>query len=119
MDLTNLDISQYVWDEGYLWNEASDILFRATSSPRKEVSSLNANRNAPATSFDDFQESVNDAWDLGDDEFCVISGKNEKILNLTISSLCNLVSYFRCKNLKENGPINCCKCDQPSQNTEC
>ena len=87
MDLPNPDISPYVWNEGYLWNEASDILFRATSSPRKEVSSLNANRNAPATSFDDFQESVNDAWDLGDDEFCVISGKNGKTFKTEITKI--------------------------------
>nr|CAD7415109.1 unnamed protein product [Timema poppensis] len=26
-----------------------------------------------STSFQDFQESVNDAWDVGDDEFCMVS----------------------------------------------
>lgn len=62
-----------VFDEGYWWDEVSTYFFRASSSPRKD-STLNAVRNAPATSFDDFQQSVNDAWDLGDDEFCVISG---------------------------------------------
>lgn len=74
MDLPYHEYSPYTLNEGFLWNEASDILFRASSSPRKEISSQNANRNAPATSFDDFQQSVDDAWDLGDDEFCVISG---------------------------------------------
>lgn len=27
-----------------------------------------------SNSFQDYQESVSDAWDLGDDEFCIISG---------------------------------------------
>lgn len=40
------------------------------SSPRKE-----GGQKKPETSdsFQDYQESVNDAWDCGDDEFCVIS----------------------------------------------
>ena len=71
-----IEFSQYdyAWEEGQFWNEIVSIFFRASSSPRKESSSVNSNRAAPATSFDDFQESVSDAWDLGDDEFCVISG---------------------------------------------
>lgn len=73
------ELSQFdhSWDEGYFWNEVSTLFFssRASSSPRKEVTATSAHRNTPATSFDDFQESVSDAWDLGDDEFCVISGK--------------------------------------------
>ena len=64
-----------VFDEGYWWDEVSTYFFRASSSPRKD-SALSAVRNAPAASFDDFQQSVNDAWDLGDDEFCVISGNS-------------------------------------------
>ena len=95
LELTDLN---HVIDEGYWWDEVSSYLFssgtrshkpfensnlsfiptsRASSSPRKDSASstLSAIRNAPATSFDDFQQSVDDAWDLGDDEFCVISGK--------------------------------------------
>ena len=63
--------------EGKWWDElANFFIFRASSSPRKEASTTGTGKNAPATSFDDFQESVNDAWDLGDDEFCVISGNS-------------------------------------------
>ncbi|KAG0726898.1 TBC1 domain family member 22B [Chionoecetes opilio] len=40
------------------------------SSPRKEAGPRKAETN---DSFQEFQESVNDAWDCGDDEFCVIS----------------------------------------------
>lgn len=73
-----IELSQfdYAWDEGFYWNELASLFNRASSSPRKENSTTSANRHAPATSFDDFQLSVNDAWDLGDDEFCVISGKS-------------------------------------------
>jgi len=80
----NIELLEFagVFDEGYWWDEVSTYFYRASSSPRKD-STLNAARNAPAASFDDFQQSVNDAWDLGDDEFCVISG------NLFISIYCH------------------------------
>lgn len=42
-------------------------------SPRKEVRTVTQHNPTSATSFQDFQESVNDAWDIGDDEFCNIS----------------------------------------------
>jgi len=63
---------------------------RASSSPRKD-SALSAVRNAPAASFDDFQQSVNDAWDLGDDEFCVISDVkiSKKMAQSTAASVIN------------------------------
>ena len=33
-------------------------------------------RPATAASFQDFQASVSDAWELDDDEFCKISGNH-------------------------------------------
>lgn len=65
----------FAWEEGIYWDEILSAVFptRASSSPRKEVNNTTT-KSAPAASFDDFQESVNDAWDLGDDEFCIISG---------------------------------------------
>lgn len=42
-------------------------------SPRKEVRSSSHHNSGSSTSFQDFQESVSDAWDIGDDEFCNIS----------------------------------------------
>uniref|UniRef100_A0A146LDU1 TBC1 domain family member 22B n=2 Tax=Lygus hesperus TaxID=30085 RepID=A0A146LDU1_LYGHE len=45
-------------------------------SPRKELKVISYNPS-PSTSFQDFQQSINDAWDPGDDEFCNIS--NAKI----------------------------------------
>nr|XP_045625969.1 TBC1 domain family member 22B-like isoform X3 [Procambarus clarkii] len=51
------------------------------SSPRKE----GAQRKPEVSdSFQDYQESVNDAWDCGDDEFCVIS--DVKISNRMVQS---------------------------------
>lgn len=35
-----------------------------------------ASGGSSSTSFQDFQESVSDAWDTGDDEFCIISALN-------------------------------------------
>ncbi|XP_075218943.1 TBC1 domain family member 22 [Lycorma delicatula] len=42
-------------------------------SPRKEVRRITQHNATSASSFQDFQESVSDAWDIGDDEFCNIS----------------------------------------------
>ncbi|KAI9555308.1 hypothetical protein GHT06_017823 [Daphnia sinensis] len=64
---------------------------KASSSPRKEMIAASAHRNTPATSFDDFQESVSDAWDLGDDEFCIISDVkiSKKMAQSTAASVIN------------------------------
>lgn len=43
-------------------------------SPKKDPRG-NRQRNSSSTSFQDFQDSVSDAWDIGDDEFCIISGR--------------------------------------------
>ncbi|XP_042238342.1 TBC1 domain family member 22B-like isoform X3 [Homarus americanus] len=51
------------------------------SSPRKESTQK---KPEPSDSFQDYQESVNDAWDCGDDEFCVIS--DVKISNRMVQS---------------------------------
>ncbi|XP_050693947.1 TBC1 domain family member 22B-like isoform X2 [Eriocheir sinensis] len=51
------------------------------SSPRKEGGQR---KPEPNDSFQDYQESVSDAWDCGDDEFCVIS--DVKISNRMVQS---------------------------------
>ncbi|KAL1129693.1 hypothetical protein AAG570_012637 [Ranatra chinensis] len=67
-------------------------------SPRKE---LKSNTLAPSTSsFQDFQRSVNDAWDLGDDEFCNISSiKISK--RVSQSAADSVISHHKIK------PIEC------------
>ncbi|KAF4532643.1 hypothetical protein B566_EDAN009824 [Ephemera danica] len=42
-------------------------------SPKKEIPRNRPRNASSSTSFQDFQESVSDAWDMGDDEFCVVS----------------------------------------------
>lgn len=54
-----------------LYNYLRHYVFRP--SPRKEIRS-NSQQNSSSTSFQDFQDSVSDAWDIGDDEFCNILG---------------------------------------------
>lgn len=47
--------------------------FISRPSPKKDAKSSKT-KNSSSTSFQDFQESISDAWDIGDDEFCIISG---------------------------------------------
>lgn len=42
-------------------------------SPKKEAPKSRPKNSSYPTSFQDFQESVSDAWDIGDDEFCIAS----------------------------------------------
>lgn len=54
---------------------------------------------AGAANFHDFQQSVEDAWDDGDDEFCIISGKIQKDVriseNLAHSTALNVIQSHR------------------------
>jgi hypothetical protein len=43
----------------------------ATSKPAKNQL---GSASSAVSSFQDYQESVSDAWDMGDDEYCIISG---------------------------------------------
>ena len=47
--------------------------FFCRNSPKKEQAS-GRKIEGGCDSFQNFQDSVNDAWDCGDDEFSVISG---------------------------------------------
>ncbi|XP_014247292.1 TBC1 domain family member 22B isoform X2 [Cimex lectularius] len=44
-------------------------------SPRKEAAKVSTNNpsTSSSTSFQEFQQSIKDVWDMGDDEFCHIS----------------------------------------------
>jgi len=68
------------------------LYFRA--SPKKE----NKNLSSASTSFDDFQESINDAWEIGtEDEILRISGKNKNPKPLYVLNL-NFLVYPLSKN---------------------
>lgn len=43
-------------------------------SPKKDVRPSAKTKTTGTTSYQDFQASVSDAWDMDDDEFCIVSG---------------------------------------------
>uniref|UniRef100_A0A1B6D9K2 Rab-GAP TBC domain-containing protein n=1 Tax=Clastoptera arizonana TaxID=38151 RepID=A0A1B6D9K2_9HEMI len=57
--------------DSFFWKKNSKAV-PGRPSPRKEMRNP-GQLNSGSTSFHDFQESVSDAWDMGDDEFCNIS----------------------------------------------
>lgn len=67
------------WEYLGLRNSEAEVIrdsMKAASgrpSPRKEVKNSEFTPSTSA-SYQDFQKSVNDAWDIGDDEFCTLSG---------------------------------------------
>ncbi|BES91534.1 TBC [Nesidiocoris tenuis] len=70
-------------------------------SPRKELKVISYNPAAPSTSFQDFQQSINDAWDPGDDEFCSISSVkiSKKSLQNVSNDVINIHKY-KCNDIK-------------------
>ncbi|XP_076032133.1 TBC1 domain family member 22 isoform X1 [Oratosquilla oratoria] len=64
------------------------IIHSPRSSPRKEISQKKV---MTSSSFQDYQESVNDAWDCGDDEFCMISDVkiSSRVVQSTAQSVIN------------------------------
>lgn len=57
-----------------------------------------------STSFQDFQESVDDAWDSGDDEFCVVS--DVKISKrVSQSAALSVINYHRSSSLSNHQDI--------------
>lgn len=54
------------------WKKNSNTV-PGRASPKKESFRGRHKRNSSSSSFQDFQESTDDAWDAGDDEFCIVS----------------------------------------------
>ncbi|XP_071443605.1 TBC1 domain family member 22B [Hetaerina americana] len=64
--------------EGFLDLDSKSTFWKKNSkavpgrpSPKKEAPKNRPKNSSYPTSFQDFQESVSDAWDIGDDEFCI------------------------------------------------
>ncbi|XP_046408139.1 TBC1 domain family member 22B [Ischnura elegans] len=64
--------------EGFLDFDSKSTFWKKTSkavpgrpSPKKDAPKNRPKNSSCPTSFQDFQESVSDAWDIGDDEFCI------------------------------------------------
>ncbi|XP_021713381.1 TBC1 domain family member 22B [Aedes aegypti] len=55
-------------------NNSGRIPGRPTAASRMPGPAVGPGGASSSNSFQDYQESVSDAWDLGDDEFCIISG---------------------------------------------
>ncbi|CAH0562522.1 unnamed protein product [Brassicogethes aeneus] len=73
-------------------------------SPKRDVKSIAKGKPAGATSFQDFQASVSDAWDMDDDDICVISGlENAKISKkVSQSAALNVLNTHRNTTTEEN-----------------
>lgn len=63
--------------ENSFWKQ-NGRLVPGRPSPKKDGKS-----RAPigSTSFQEFQNSVRDAWDMGDDEYCIVSELSSKCLD--------------------------------------
>lgn len=64
-------------------------------SPRKELKTNNSLNPTASSSFQDFQQSISDAWDLGDDEFCNISNMkiSKKVSQTAAENVINIHKY--------------------------
>ncbi|CAH1964463.1 unnamed protein product [Acanthoscelides obtectus] len=75
-------------------------------SPKRDGKTSSKGKTPTSTSFQDFQASVSDAWDMDDDEFCVISGlENTKISKrVSQSAAINVLNTHRCTTEVESPP---------------
>ncbi|XP_055371600.1 TBC1 domain family member 22B [Condylostylus longicornis] len=83
--------------------------------PSPKTTSIKSTKNSVGTSFQDYQLSVSDAWDTGDDEFCIISGIADTKISKRVSqtTAMNVIETHRSNILhksKENttatAPVN-------------
>lgn len=65
-------------------------------------------RPTGSNSFQNYQQSVSDAWDLGDDEFCIISGLSETKISRRVSqsAAMNVIKTHRSNFNNANSTIN-------------
>lgn len=66
--------------ENSFWKQSNRAVPGRPSPKKQDFKLVGKGGKGPvgSTSFQDFQESVRDAWDMGDDEFCIISGISGK-----------------------------------------
>lgn len=100
--------------ENSFWKQSNRAV-PGRPSPKKQdikvVGGIGRSGRGPvgATSFQDFQESVRDAWDMGDDEFCIISGMSGWYLYgfSFLNKFYMIIIFFRCKNFKTCITFSC------------
>ncbi|KAJ8986224.1 hypothetical protein NQ317_009930 [Molorchus minor] len=54
-------------------------------SPKREAKNSSKSKTPGSTSFQDFQASVSDAWEMDDDEFCIISATENTRISKRVS----------------------------------
>lgn len=80
MDVTNSDT-----EKTSFWKKNTKAV-PGRPSPKQEFRAGNKHRSTgSSTSFQDFQASVSDAWDLDDDEFSLISGLSDTKISKKVS----------------------------------
>lgn len=59
---------------GSFWKNSGRLVPGRPSPKRVEATHFSGKGDGMVSTFRDYQQSVSDAWDMGDDEFCIISG---------------------------------------------
>lgn len=67
------------------WRTNSRALPGRPSLASAPIPAMAHNNKQVGSSFQNYQESVSDAWDLGDDEFCIISGLSDTKISRRVS----------------------------------
>lgn len=82
------------------WNSSTRALpGHSLRSPNNRMASSNSSQNKH--SFQTYQDSVSDAWELGDDEFCIVSGLTDTKISRRVSqsAAMNVIKTHRSSNL--------------------
>lgn len=87
------------------------------SSPKKDSSSLKPRhkRNSSSSSFQDFQESTDDAWDAGDDEFCIVSDVKISSRVAQSTALTVITNHSQGSSSRNQSVIDACKLETSEQ----
>uniref|UniRef100_A0A182M1U6 Rab-GAP TBC domain-containing protein n=1 Tax=Anopheles culicifacies TaxID=139723 RepID=A0A182M1U6_9DIPT len=82
---------------------------------------IGSSSSAGSSSFQDYQDSVSDAWDLGDDEFCIISGVVDTRISKRASQTAalNVIKTHKSGTAGSGGlkPPNCVRSDTPESSS--
>ncbi|XP_017781025.1 PREDICTED: TBC1 domain family member 22B [Nicrophorus vespilloides] len=71
-------------DKASFWKKNSKTV-PGRPSPKKDVKIIGKVKPTTTTSFQEFQASVSDAWELGDDEFCIVPGIEKTRISKRVS----------------------------------
>lgn len=92
-------------DKTSFWKKNSKAV-PGRPSPKKDMRSANRSKSAGPTSFQEFQASVSDAWEMGDDEFCIISGMESTRISKKVSESAALNVLNSHRSSSESAAVN-------------